>query len=110
MDMYQLPKFKPRKLLPSRWVSWQGKFIEIVLIVLLSLTAGGIGGVLSQNYFFSLTKELLSRTNIKLPQNNQEQKLEPVSPKCLSIQEEMVIKAVKSASPAVVSVVITKNV
>ena len=111
MDMYQLPKFKPRKLLPSKWTSWQGKFIEIVLIVLLSLTAGGVGGVLSQNYFFSLTKELLSRTNINLPQNNQDQKLEPINPKySSSIQQEMVIKAVKSASPAVVSVVITKNV
>lgn len=111
MTMYQLPKFEVPKLKPPRF--WKNKtFRMIILVVLLSSIFGFISGALSGTFFYSEIKNYLSKLNIQLPEKIIErEKIAEKEKEHLpqTSQEEAIISVVKSASPAVVSIIITKD-
>lgn len=86
------------------------KFILIVLlIVIASSVFGFLAGAITGGYYYSEMKELLSRLNIEIPEN---QGFVPNSSSYnpQTSQEEAIVKVVEEASPAVVSIIITKDV
>lgn len=79
----------------------------VVLFSLLSFAAG----IFSGNYLYDGIKEYLGKWNIVLPAANEAPRATPVpeyTPQ--TSQEEAVIRVVKEASPAVVSIIISKDV
>jgi S1-C subfamily serine protease len=103
MSLYQLPKFEfPRLAKPIFRPFWKNKvFWLILLIIFLSSLFGFLAGTISGSFlYFKIRGELL-KLNISLP----EQVYLPQTS-----QEEAIIKVVKEASPAVVSIVVTKDV
>jgi len=111
MGLYDLPKFeRPRikfsgikmpKFLQNR-VLWFA-----VLIIFTSSLFGFLAGLVSGSYFYLEIKDYLSKLNIEIPavQKIIEKEYVPQTS-----QEELIIKAVEKVSPAVVSIVITKDV
>ncbi|MCX6759093.1 MAG: trypsin-like peptidase domain-containing protein [Candidatus Nealsonbacteria bacterium] len=111
MSIYELPKFKmPKIKLPKFNFP---KFLRnrifwlAVLIIFLSSSFGFLAGIVSGSIFYLQIKDYLSGLNIKLPEIQKLIEKEYVSQ---TTQEETTINVVKSASPAVVSIVITKDV
>jgi len=99
MNLYQLPQIKPPKIKfpkPSKF------FWILVLSIFLSSFCGFLAGIISSGYFYSL---------INSPFNVEVSKKEP-NPSYLArtSHEEAIIQVVKKASPAVVSIVVSKDV
>lgn len=105
MSLYQLPKFEFLKLAkPIFRPFWKNKaFWLIVLIIFLSSLFGFLAGTLSGSFFYFQIRDYFSKLDISLP-----------GPQIIyspqTSQEEAIIKVVKEASPAVVSIVVTKDV
>jgi serine protease Do len=78
-----------------------------VLIVFLAVFFGFLAGAVSGSYFYLKTKDYLAKLNIKLPENKETIVKEYVPQ---TTQEEAIISAVKQFSPAVVSIIISKDV
>jgi S1-C subfamily serine protease len=105
MQMYELPKFELPKLKAPRF--WRSRTLWlIVLTILISSIFGFLSGAISGSYFYSEVKNYLSKLNIELP-NPPTTKTEYLPQ---TSQEEAIIKVVNENSPAVVSIVITKDV
>lgn len=104
MSLYQLPKFEfPKLAKPIFRPFWKNKpFWFILLIIFLSSLFGFLAGTVSGSFLYFKIRNELSRLNISLPE----------SPAYLPqpSQEDAIIKVVKEASPAVVSIVVTKDV
>jgi len=87
-------------------------FLVFVLVIFLAIFSGFATGTISGDYFYSRLQNYLEKLNIKIPELSQteesEQEKEIVYLPQTS-QEEAVINAVKEASPAVVSIIVTKN-
>ena len=118
MSIYQLPEFKmPRlKLLKKRPSLPKPRFRKsrvfvIVLIALLSSLFGLLAGAISGSYFYSQTRDYLSKLNLQLPIPNtkivEKETIKEYVPQ--TSQEEAIIKAVKEVSPSVVSLIVTKD-
>lgn len=109
MDLYELPKFELPKIRKPQLKSPQflknKTFQLVILVVFFSSLFGFIAGALSGGYLYLEVKDSLSKFKLELPQSLSGK--EYVSP---SSQEELIIKAVDDASPAVVSIVISKDV
>ena len=109
MNLYDLPKFeafrwkelKTPKLLKNR-IFW-----FVILIIFLSSGFGFLAGFLTSNYLYSEIKGYLSELNIELPGETKIIEKEYIPQ---TSQEGKIIKAVKAISPAVVSIVVTKDV
>ena len=99
--MEELPKIEiPELEKPKRKIPW--KFFAIFFIFSISLSLGILGGFISSTYFFEkYLKE------IQIPKEKVVEK-ETILPQ--TQQEKSVVEVVKEISPAVVSIVITKNV
>jgi len=97
-----LPEPKPK--------FWQRKFLGFFLLtIFLSSIFGFLAGTISGSYFYSQVKNYLKKFNIQLPEQKVvEKEKEVYIPQ--SSQEADVINVVKEVSPAVVSIVITKDV
>jgi len=118
MSIYQLPEFKmPRlKLLKKRPSLPKPRFRKsrvfvIVLIALLSSLFGLLAGAISGSYFYSQTRDYLSKLNLQLPIPDtkivEKETIKEYVPQ--TSQEEAIIKAVKEVSPSVVSLIVTKD-
>jgi len=89
-------------------------FVLLVLVAFLSSFFGFLGGTLAGGYYYSELQEFLSKFNINIGNNHRiavqenNQKTSPYLPQ--TSQEDAVIKAVEKVSPAVVSIIITKDV
>src|SRR4030042_4966369 len=109
MNLYELPKFEPPKLGGIQLKAPQflkNKTLQlVVLVVLLSSVCGFIAGVVSGGYLYFEVKDSLSKFKLELPQKTNEKEYVPQTS-----QEQLIIKAVEDVSPAVVSIVITKDV
>ncbi len=109
MNLYDLPKLeapewkklKTPKLLKNR-IFW-----FVILIIFLSSGFGFLAGFITSNYLYSEIKGYLSELNIELPGETKIIEKEYIPQ---TSQEEKIIRAVKTASPAVVSIVVTKDV
>jgi S1-C subfamily serine protease len=86
-------------------------FWLIVLIIFLSSLFGFLTGLISGSYFYYQIKDYLSKWKITLPQKIKEDKKE--NDKKIDhyyfCEQEAIIKTIKEASPAVVSIIITKD-
>ncbi len=113
----QLPKFElPKLKAPSvRWPRfWRNKIFWIVIVtILFSFSFGFFTGTTSGNYFYSQLRNYLAKFNIKLPPPKivMEKKVVEEEPAYLpqTAQEEATIKVVNNVSPAVVSIIVTKD-
>ncbi len=112
MPLYELPKFEIPRLKAPKF--WRDKvFLVSVLTILISTLCGFLAGAFSGSYFSEKNiggwvGSSISKLNINLPESQTIEK----TPACLpqASQEEATIRAVKEVSPAVVSIVITKDV
>lgn len=89
------------------------KFLAIVILVaLFSSFCGFAAGALAGSYYYSEIKYALSKFNIYIPDHQSKEEDHHFSSSYTpqTFQEEAVIKAVEKVSPAVVSIVITKDV
>jgi len=108
----ELPKLKAPKFRFPRF--WQNRvFWTIILTVFISAIFGFVFGTISGNYFYSEIRDEFSKFNIQLPELKISEKEKPVEKEPVYLpqtsQEEAVIKVVKEVSPAVVSIIITKD-
>jgi serine protease Do len=111
MSLYQLPKFEVPKF---KWPFWKNKvFWLLVLIVFLSSFFGFLAGSLSGSFLYFKIRDEFLKFNISLPGPKilKKEKIVEREPIYLAqtSQEELIIKVVKEVSPAVVSVIITKD-
>ena len=106
MSLYELPEFKFPKIKSSKFLRSR-TFWAFVLIIFLSSLCGFLAGTISGGYFYLEVKDYLSKINIELPAIKTILEKEYV---LQTTQEEAIIRAVENVSPAVVSVVITKDV
>lgn len=117
MSLYDLPDFKipqVKQLKPKMPKSsfWQNRlFWTVVLIIFISSLFGFLAGVVSVNFFYSELKEYLSELNIEIPEPQIIEKETIIEKEYIpqTTQEEAIIKVVENVSPAVVSIVITKD-
>ncbi len=104
MSLYELPKFEfpklkaPKVKFPKFWRN--RVFWTVILTIFVSSIFGFLAGAISGSYFYLEIKDYLSRLKIEIPQ----EKYLPQTP-----QEERVIQVVEKVSPAVVSIVVTKD-
>jgi len=112
MPLYELPKINLPKLNSPKWRFprfWKSQIFRIVILtVFISSIFGFISGAISGSYFSDKVAGYFSKFNIKIPEKNQNVEGQSVYTPQTS-QEEAIIKAVKDNSPAVVSIIITKN-
>lgn len=106
MSMYDLPKFNFPKISKPKLLKNSNVYFLLASIIVSSVF-GFLAGAVSVGYFYpGKTNEYLSKINNALnPQENIENSYTPQT-----TQEESIIEAVKEVSPAVVSIIITKDV
>jgi S1-C subfamily serine protease len=91
----------------------KGFNISLLFLILISFLAGTVGGIFISSYYSKEVEKIFSKLKIEIPQREIEKGEKPeestqYSPQ--TSQEETIIKVVKEASPAVVSVIITKDI
>lgn len=110
MPLYELPKFQLPKLKPPKFTSskliWNQIVWILVLTIFVSSIFGFLAGTFSGSYFYLEAKNYLSKFNLGITQteNSSKEYLPQTS------QEQAIINVVKENSPAVVSIIITKDV
>ncbi len=115
MSLYDLPNINISKIQENK--SKIAVFLKdrgvlfIVFVVILSSVFGFVAGIISNNYFSSDIRKKLAQLDAKLPelQDNIEKGIaKEYQPQ--TSQEEKIIQAVKDVSPAVVSIIVFKDV
>lgn len=110
MSIYELPKFEIPKLGPPKLRFSFPKFLKnkffwlIILTIFLSASSGFFAGLAGSDFFFQKYREGLSPKIIEKESPKEIHYLPQTS------QEEAIIETVNKVSPAVVSIVITKDV
>lgn len=118
MPTYKLPKIELPKLKTPKFSFpkfWKNKFFGILLLtIFVSSFFGLLSGALSGGYFYWELKDYLLKFNIELPGPKVIENQSIIEKQSIYIpqtsQEEATIKVVNDYSPAVVSIIITKNV
>lgn len=116
--MYTLPDFNIPKIkffkkrFPKFWKNQV--FWLVILTIFLSSGFGFLAGMISGNYFYSDIKNNLAKLNIEIPEPQiinkivEKETIKEYIPQ--TTQEEAIIQVVEDVSPAVVSIVITKDI
>lgn len=106
--MYDLPPLKKPRF--KKGVFGQSKTLRIVVLsIFVSSFFGLLAGTITGLYFYSEIRNYLQEMNIELPGPQIIEKItETVSPPSVS-QEEEIVKVVENISPAVVSIIVTKD-
>lgn len=111
MLLYDLPRFKLRKRIKTFSKSRGKSHEQVALVIFLSILFGFLAGIVSSGFFYFQITGYLEKLNI-LPKLAGEQIIEKGIDKeyfSLMSQEEAVIKVVKEASPAVVTIIVSKD-
>ncbi len=106
MSLYELPKLELGEIKWPKFLKSQ-VFWLLILTIFLSSIFGFLAGTISGGYFYPEIRDYLSKLNIN-PSG-----IQPITEKEYvpqTSQEEAIIKVVNEVSPAVVSIVITKDV
>ncbi len=98
------PKIEEIKQKDKKPVKMRRVIVTFLTIIIISSFFGFWAGVFTVNVFYEKLKGYLQKLNINLPQS---QIISPYTPQ--TVQEEVVIKVVNENSPAVVSIIITKD-
>jgi len=112
-SMYELPKINFPKFLLLKARFWKSQiFWMVILTIFISSLFGFLAGVLSFNYYHQGFRAYLQKLGVFIPPQRIVEKERIVEKKYIpqTSEEEKIIEAVKKASPAVVSISITKNV
>lgn len=115
MDLYGLPEFKiPKKVrhLTFRFLKRRRLLCLGLFVVIVSSFFGFLAGTFTGIYFYLQTKNYLEELNIKLPPIIKKEVVEKETIKEYfpqTFQEDAIIGAVKEISPAVVSIIISKD-
>ncbi len=89
----------------------KSRFLWLVFgVILASVIIGFVAGAFTGSYFYGKLRDELSRINISLPTLIQESNKELKEYIPQTSQEQAIINAVKQYSPAVVSIIISKDV
>ncbi len=89
---------------------WRNKFIAVIILsVVLSSFFGFAAGLIGADFFGGQFKDYLAKLNIKLPGQAQVSGESQTVYTPETSQEESTIKVVNEASPAVVSIIVTKD-
>ncbi len=101
MSLYDLPKFN---------FSWKKKKpLQIIAsVIFVSIVFGFLSGAISSAFFYLQVKDYLEKLNINLPPVFEKEIIEKETVReylAQTSQEEAIIKVVKEASPAVVSII-----
>jgi len=106
-----LPKFEIPKISAGRPESRKAKriFGLLILIIFISSIFGFLAGAISGSYFYSNVKDYLQKLNIELPESKiiEKETIKEYIPQ--TSQEEAIVKVVENISPAVVSIIVTKD-
>jgi len=105
-EKIKAPKIKPFPLLKGR------NFRPLLITIFLASFFGFLAGALSGGYFYLEIKDYLAQLNIELPPPEKIVEKETIVEKEYvpqTTQEEKIIKTVQDVSPAVVSIIITKD-
>jgi serine protease Do len=105
MGLYDLPKFEIPRLRAPKFLKSR-VFWFFVLIIFLSSIFGFLAGLVSGSYFYLEIKNYLSKLNIEMPEVQKIIEKEYIPQ---TTQEEAIVRAVENISPAVVSIIITKD-
>jgi len=107
MSIYQLPKkFEIPKLLKPKFSLLKRKILGIIGLIFISSFFGFLAGVVSTSLFYSQMQDTIQKLSIDLPP--EDSKTETLYlPQ--TTQEQSIINVVKAVSPAVVSIIITKD-
>ena len=106
MNLYESPKFNfPKFKFPN--IVKSKIFWFVVSTVFISSLFGFLAGLVSGSYFYLEIKDYLSDINIELPGVTKIIEKEYISQ---TTQEQAIIKVVEDYSPAVVSIIVTKDV
>jgi len=112
--MMELPKPQFQMEYPKLKEPKKRKFnFLFLLFVLIAFFGGAVGGIFISAYYYKEIEKIFSKLKIEIPKKEIEkvekaQETPPYLPQ--TSQEEAIIKVVKEASPAVVSVIITKDI
>ena len=111
-DSFQLPDFlKELKFFKSQIkIKTKRVVLIVILIVFVSSFSGFMAGTLASGYYYLKIKDFLSRLNIEIPERSEVLQTSPVPYSPQTSQEKAIIEVVDEVSPAVVSIVITKDV
>ncbi len=108
----KLPKLKSGKLkllkpVKSEFAKFSKKqaFLFLILVIFTSSVFGFLAGAISGSYFYWEIKDFFSRLNIEIarPQKNEEEQ------SLYTFQEQAIVNVVEKVSPAVVSIIVTKD-
>lgn len=102
----KLPNIKKTPKNPEIKLKLMKKILIVFCIVLISVFFGFLGGFISSYYFDSQTKDYFQKLNIELPEISSQINQEYLPQ---TSQEEKIISAVNEASPAVVSIIVSKD-
>ena len=111
MSLYDLPQFKLSKKIKTLFKSRKKSHGPVALVVFLSVLFGFLAGAISSGFFYFQTTDYLKKLNIS-PQLSQGQIVEQGTDNgyfSQISQEEAVIKVVKEVSPAVVTIIVSKD-
>jgi S1-C subfamily serine protease/glycosyltransferase involved in cell wall biosynthesis len=103
----ELPKQKEFLKLKAPTIKFGKTFWLVILVIFLSSFFGFVAGLFSSTYFADQFKNELSR--LKMPAGAEKNKTPETIYLPQTSQEEAIIKVVKEASPAVVSIIVTKD-
>jgi len=105
MDPYESPKFNSLKISGFKKPGFlkNGTFWSVILTIFLSSFFGFLAGMVSYGLFYSYLSDM--NFDFSIIKSSQEKEYVPQTS-----QEQAIIKAVKDVSPAVVSIVISKDV
>ncbi len=107
---FSLPSWRPKIKLPKIWKN-QISFM-IFCSIILSSAFGFLAGALSGSIFYFEVRDTLTRLNIDLPFASTIVEKETIIEKEYvpqTSQEQTIIKVVKDVSPAVVNIIVTKD-
>jgi len=115
----ELPKPEFQMEYPKLEEPKKKKEFNPFLLIFISFLTGMIGGMFVGSYYYHKIGNLISKLKIEIPQKKIEkgERVEKIDKKEETetylpqiSQEEIIIKVVKKASPAVVSVIVTKDI
>lgn len=101
MNIPELSKLESPKNSPK---VWENRYLILFLIIVLAFLAGGLGGIVMDRYLYPEFQNYLNKANIENFTGKEDICYSQTS------QEEAVVKAVNQVSPAVVSIIVTKDV